>query len=78
MPAEIKITTEELMRCKRATVVLAEIAKAAMGGKQAPLEMREDLLTLTKVLRRLEPVANASRACAIAAEGSVTPKETSP
>jgi hypothetical protein len=56
----MKITPEELSRCKRATVVLAEIAKVAMGGKQAPLEMREDLQVLMKVLRRLEPIANAS------------------
>lgn len=53
----MQITNEELNRCKRATVVLAECFKAAMGGKQAPLELREDMLILTKVLRRLETVA---------------------
>ena len=52
-----EITQDELNCCKRATVVLAECFKAAMGGKQAPLELREDMLTLTKVLRRLEAVA---------------------
>lgn len=47
-------TREEVNRCKRAVVVLAECFKAAMGGKQAPLELREDMLALTKALRRLE------------------------
>jgi hypothetical protein len=51
------ITKEELKRCKRATVVLAECFKAAMGGKQAPLELREDMRTLTQVLRSLEAIA---------------------
>mgnify|MGYP001071798920 CR=1 FL=1 len=53
----IEITRDELLRCKRATVVLAECFKAAMGGKQAPLELRQDMQTLTAVLRRLEAVA---------------------
>lgn len=53
----MEVTKEELNRCKRATVALAEIFKVAMGGKKAPLEMREDMLTLTQVLRRLEAVA---------------------
>jgi hypothetical protein len=53
------ITKDELNRCKRATVVLAEIAKVSMKtlGQKAPLEMREDMLVLTKVLRRLETIA---------------------
>lgn len=53
----MEITKAELLRCKRATVALAEIFKAAIGGKQAPLEMREDMLILTQVLRRLETIA---------------------
>ena len=53
----IEVTHDELLRCKRATVVLAECFKAAMGGKQAPLELREDMKVLTSVLRRLESVA---------------------
>ena len=57
MPAPIAITKDELLSCKRATVVLAEVFKTAMGGKQAPAELREDMLALTKVLRRLEAVA---------------------
>ena len=53
----VEITKEELNRAKRATFVLAECFKAAMGGKQAPLELREDMLALTKALRKLEAVA---------------------
>ena len=51
------ITKDELMRCKRATVVLAECFKVSMGGKQAPLELREDLAILLKVIERLGAVA---------------------
>ena len=51
------ITKTELNSCKRATVVLAECFKAAMGGKQAPEELREDMHTLMQVLRRLEKIA---------------------
>jgi hypothetical protein len=53
----MELTKEELNRCKRATVALAECFKAAMGGKQAPLELREDMQALMSVLRRLEKVA---------------------
>lgn len=53
----MEITKAELLRCKRATVVLADVFKAAMGGKQAPLELREDMQALTAVLRRLEAIA---------------------
>lgn len=60
----MEITQDELNRCKRATVVLAEIFKAAMGGKQAPVELREDMLVLTQVLRRLEKLAQNSQVTA--------------
>ena len=53
----ISISKDELLRCKRATIVLADVFKAAMGGKQAPLELRQDMRTLASVLRRLEAVA---------------------
>lgn len=53
----ISISKDELLRCKRATAVLADVFKAAMGGKQAPLELRHDMQTLVAVLRRLEAVA---------------------
>jgi len=58
--ALLTISGEELQRCKRAVAVLAECFKAAMGGKQAPLELRKDMQVLTQVLRRLEPIAIAS------------------
>lgn len=52
-----RFTKAELMTCKRTTVVLAEAIKVAMGGKQAPLELRRDMQTLLAVLRRLEAIA---------------------
>jgi hypothetical protein len=53
----IEISLNDLNRAKRATVVLAECFKAANGGKQAPLELRKDMLALTQALRKLEAVA---------------------
>jgi hypothetical protein len=53
----VEITKEDLIRCKRATVVLAECFKAAMGGEKAPVQLREDLSVLMQVLRRLEKIA---------------------
>lgn len=53
----MEVSKDDLNRAKRATVVLAECFKAAMGGKKAPLELREDMLALTKMLRVLEQVA---------------------
>jgi hypothetical protein len=53
----MEVSKDELNRAKRATVVLAECFKAAMGGKNAPLQLREDMLALTKMLRALEAVA---------------------
>jgi hypothetical protein len=54
---EIVISQNDLTRAKRAAVVLAECFKAAMGGKTAPLQLREYMLALTKALRLLEPFA---------------------
>lgn len=54
---DLAITKSELLQAKRATVVLAECFKAAMGGKQAPLELREDMRELTRILRKLEAIA---------------------
>lgn len=55
----MQITKDELMQCKRAVVVLSELAKVAtdMVKQDLPLEMRADRLVLMKVLRRLEVVA---------------------
>lgn len=57
----IQITSDELLRRKRAVVVFADIAKVAMKSTRikAPDQMREDLQVLLKVIRRLEPFATA-------------------
>lgn len=57
----IQITSDELLRCKRAVVVFADIAKVAMKSTRikAPDQMREDLQVPLKVIRRLEPFATA-------------------
>lgn len=59
--ATIEISEDELLRCKRSVIVLAEISKVALEltsiGKP-PLELREDLQTLMRVLRRLEAIAS--------------------
>ncbi|UOF81841.1 hypothetical protein [Caudoviricetes sp.] len=55
----LQITDDELLRCKRAVVVFADIAKVAMKstGTKAPDQMKEDLHVLLRVIRRLEPFA---------------------
>jgi hypothetical protein len=58
MPS-IEITHDDLIRARRATVVLAECFMAANGGKKAPLALREDMLCLTRCLRALEPLTVA-------------------
>lgn len=52
---EITISADELLRSKRAVVVLMESFKAAWGkDKQPPLEMRKDVQALMGVLRKIE------------------------
>lgn len=53
----VSISKDELLQSKRATVVLAECFKTAMGGKQAPLQLRQDMQTLLKLMRKLEAIA---------------------
>jgi hypothetical protein len=60
LSTETKFTADDLLRAKRAAVVLAECFKAAMGGKKAPLQLREDMLALTKALRVLEARGGSS------------------
>mgnify|MGYP003353906999 CR=1 FL=1 len=51
---------DEVLQAKRAVVVLQEIAKAVpelIKSKQAPSEMRADLLALIKIVRKAEEVA---------------------
>ncbi len=50
-------TKDEILTCKRAIVVLSEIQKTALavvGAHKTPPGFKEDLLTLIKVIRRLE------------------------
>lgn len=53
----LSVSKAELLQAKRAVVVLAECFKASMGGEKAPLELRQDMLVLTKLLRRMEMIA---------------------
>lgn len=58
--ATMQVTKDEVMRCKRAVVVFAEIQKmvdSLKGVKQAPLQLREDMQALVGVLRKLEQIA---------------------
>ena len=58
--ATMQVTKDEVMRCKRAVVVFAEIQKMVdnlKGVKQAPLQLREDMQALVGVLRKLEQIA---------------------
>ncbi len=52
--SETTITPDEMMRAKRAVVVLMECFKAASGGNQAPLEMRKDVAALMGLIRKVE------------------------
>lgn len=58
--AKPMITTTELLQCKRAVVVLAEIAKHSMkvAGVENPLGLKQDMKVLTDLLRRLESQAH--------------------
>lgn len=51
---ETTISPDEINRSKRAVVVLMEVFKAANGGKQAPLELREDVQALMGLIRKIE------------------------
>ena len=50
----VSVRAEEVARSKRAVVVLMECFKAAMGGKQAPLEMRQDVQALMGLIRKVD------------------------
>lgn len=51
---ETTISLDEISRAKRAVVVLMEAFKAANGGKQAPLALREDVQALMGLIRKIE------------------------
>lgn len=52
--SETVISADEISRSKRAVVVLMECFKAANGGKQAPLALREDVQALIGLIRKIE------------------------
>lgn len=52
---EITISPDELVRSKRAVVVLMESFKVAWGkDKQPPLELRQDVQALMGLIRKIE------------------------
>lgn len=71
--ATIMITETELLRAKRAIVVLDEVMKMVdqlSGKKKAPLELREDMAALIGLLKKIEPIADG-RLIAVSAETSL-------
>lgn len=52
----MRITQAELVKCKRAVLVLNEIAQLSMrlSKSEEPIEAKTDLLALIRVLKRLE------------------------
>lgn len=55
----MQITQDELLKCKRAVVVMHELAKVAfdVAGKPEAIEVKQDRLVLLQVLKRLEAIA---------------------
>ena len=51
---EQTITFDDMLRSKRAFIVLSELAKASMLGKELPLDLRKDMLALGRVLLTLD------------------------
>jgi len=59
--SEQEVTHDDLIRAKRAIVVLSEVTKTALGGKDAPLELRQDVQTLIRIIRVVERRLNSGR-----------------
>ena len=55
----IKVTSTELIQAKRAVLVMNDMTKLAlsMASKTMPLEVNQDILALTKLLKKLDAVA---------------------
>lgn len=55
----IKVTSAELIQAKRAVLVMNDMTKLAlsMASKTMPLEVKQDILALTKLLKKLDPIA---------------------
>lgn len=71
----MQITGKELTACKRAVLSLKGIADVAMKSTNVkqPLEMQIDILTLVKVLKRLEGEVPNYRAAAGADNATTAP-----
>lgn len=55
----LDISMSELIRAKRAVIALAEVSKTAFKVTETTpsVELNEDLLILSKILRKIEVVA---------------------
>lgn len=55
----IEVTSAELIQAKRAVLVMNDMTKLAlsMASKTMPLEVKQDILVLTKLLKKLDPIA---------------------
>lgn len=55
----MQITKDELTRCKRAVLVLNDLAKLALelANTAEPIEVQQDRVVLLQVLKRLERIA---------------------
>jgi hypothetical protein len=55
----IEVTSAELIQAKRAVLVMNDMTKLAlsMASKTMPLEVKQDILALTKLLKKLDAVA---------------------
>jgi len=55
----MQITKDELLKCKRAVLVLNDLAKLALelAKKDEPVEVKQDRVVLLQVLKRLEKIA---------------------
>jgi hypothetical protein len=55
----IEVTHDELIQAKRAVLVMNEFSKIAfrVTNKVMPMEVKQDILALTKLLKKLDAVA---------------------
>jgi hypothetical protein len=55
----IEVTSAELIQAKRAVLVMNDLSKLAMRvtAKSMPLEVKQDILALTKLIKKLDAVA---------------------
>lgn len=55
----IEVTNDELIQAKRAVLVMNDMSKVAfrVTNKVMPVEVKKDILALTKLLKKLDAVA---------------------